>query len=93
MCKQKSAFIRNVRQGRENLYDEVRPGRPPIDFLDIGMLALLDEQPFHSAYLIDKALSVSRSTTLSHLRESLGMKNFIYVGSRTSQRPVCDRFG
>jgi hypothetical protein len=35
-----------VRQGRENLHDEVRCGRPPIDFLDIRILALRDGWPF-----------------------------------------------
>jgi hypothetical protein len=64
-----------VRRGREDLHDKVRPGRPPIEFLDIGILALLEEQPFHSAYLIAKALSVSHSTILSYLLERLGMKN------------------
>jgi hypothetical protein len=38
-----------IRQGRKNLHDEVRSGRPPIDFLDIGILALLEAQSFYSA--------------------------------------------
>jgi hypothetical protein len=50
--------------------------RRPIDFLDIRILALSDEQPCHSAYSITESLGLSRSMTLSHLRESLGMKNF-----------------
>jgi DNA-binding transcriptional ArsR family regulator len=54
----------------------VQSGRPPIDFLHIRILALLDEQPFHSAYSIAEALRVTHSTVLSHLRESLGMKFF-----------------
>jgi DNA-binding Lrp family transcriptional regulator len=57
---------------------------PPIDFLDIRILALLDEQLFHSASLIAEALCASHSTILSRLRESLGMKISIEVGSRTS---------
>jgi hypothetical protein len=36
-----------VRQGGEDLHDEVGSGRPPIDFLNIRILAVLDEQPFH----------------------------------------------
>jgi hypothetical protein len=47
-----------------------------IDFLDNRILALLDEQPFHSVYSIAEALCVSHSTMLSHLRESLRMKIF-----------------
>jgi hypothetical protein len=35
-----------VRQGREDLQDEVRSGRPPTDFLGVRILALPDEQPF-----------------------------------------------
>jgi hypothetical protein len=50
-----------VRQGREDLHDEVRSGRPPIDFLDIRILALPDEQPFHSAYSIAETLGLSHS--------------------------------
>jgi hypothetical protein len=73
-----------VRQGRKGVYHEVRCGRLPIDFLDIRILALLDKQLFHSAYSIAEAREVSHSIILSHLRESLGMKIFIYVGSRTS---------
>jgi hypothetical protein len=38
-------------------------------------LALLAEQPLYSAYSIAEAPGVSHSTILSHLRESLGMKN------------------
>jgi transcriptional antiterminator len=51
----------------------MQSGRLPIDFLNIRILALLDEQPFQSAYSIAEALCVSRLTILSHLRESLGM--------------------
>jgi hypothetical protein len=52
----------------------VRSGRPPIDFLDIRILALLDEQPFYSDYSIAEALCASYSTPLSHFRKSLGWK-------------------
>jgi DNA-binding MarR family transcriptional regulator len=65
-----------VRQRPKDLHDEVPSGRPPIDFRDIRILALLDEQPFHSAYSIAEALGVSHSTILSHLRELVGMKSF-----------------
>jgi DNA-binding transcriptional ArsR family regulator len=58
------------------LHDEARSGRPPIDFLHIRILALLDEQSFHSAYSIAQALTISHSIILNHLRELFGMKNF-----------------
>jgi hypothetical protein len=67
--------FQSVRQGSEDLHDEGRSGRPPIDFLEVRIPVFLGEQPFHSAYSIAEALGVSRSTILSHLPESLGMKN------------------
>jgi DNA-binding Lrp family transcriptional regulator len=71
----------------------VRSGRPPNDLLDIRILALLAKRPSHSGYSIAEALGISKSTILSYLRESLGMKIVSNVGSRTSQRPLCNRFG
>jgi hypothetical protein len=53
----------------------VRFARPLTDFLDIRIMALLNEQPCHSAYSIVQALVVSHSIVLCHLRESLGLKN------------------
>jgi hypothetical protein len=73
-----------VLQGREDLPDEAPSGRLPTDFFDIQILALLDEQPLHSAYSTAEALIISYSTISSDLPGSLGMKIFIYVGSRTS---------
>jgi hypothetical protein len=48
-----------VWHGREDLHDEVRSGTLPIDFLDIRILALLDEHAFHSASSIAEVLCVS----------------------------------
>jgi hypothetical protein len=47
-----------------------------LTLFDIRILALLDEQPFHSAYSIAEALRIFHSTILSHLLESLGMTIF-----------------
>jgi hypothetical protein len=63
-----------VRQGREDLHDEAWSSRSSIDFLAIRILALLDEQPFYSAYSIAEALGISSSTILSYLRESFVWK-------------------
>jgi hypothetical protein len=75
---QRSAWrwCRSVRQGHEHLYEEVRSRRLRIDFLNIRILTLPDEQPFHSAYLIAETPGISHSTLLSYLRESLGLKIF-----------------
>jgi hypothetical protein len=60
----------------EDWHDEVRSSRPPIGFLDIRILALLDQQPFHPVDSIAEAASVSHSIILSHLRKSLRMTFF-----------------
>jgi hypothetical protein len=54
----------------------VQSGTPPIEFRDIRILTLLDEQAFDSVHLIADALRVSHSMILNHLMESLGMKFF-----------------
>jgi hypothetical protein len=56
------------------LDDEPRPGRPPIDFLDIQILSSPEKQPFQSAYSLAEILDISHTTPLNHLRDSLGMK-------------------
>jgi hypothetical protein len=65
-----------IRQGRALPDDEPRPGRPPIDFLDIQIRSSLEKQPFHSAYSLAEILDISHTTILNHLRESPGMKLF-----------------
>jgi hypothetical protein len=65
-----------IRQGGELLDDELRSGRPPIDFLDIQILSSLETQPFHSTYSIAEIVDVPHTTILSHLRDSLGMIMF-----------------
>jgi hypothetical protein len=57
-----------VREEGEDLHDATRRDRQPIDFLDIRILALFDEKPFHSTYLIADALGVSHSAVLSMAR-------------------------
>jgi hypothetical protein len=83
-----------ARQGREDLHDEVRSGRPSIDFLDIQILALLDEQPFHSIYSVAEALGLSDSTILSHSWESFGMKiSFTLDPARVNNQFATDSDG
>jgi hypothetical protein len=57
-------WSQHVRQGREDLHDEVPSDRPLNDFLDIRILALLDEQPFNLVYSIAEALCVSNSAIM-----------------------------
>jgi hypothetical protein len=58
------------------MHDEMQSGRPPMDFLYIRILALLDEPPFNSADSIAQFLGVSHSTILSYSLELLGLKIF-----------------
>jgi predicted ArsR family transcriptional regulator len=61
---------------RQDLHDDVRSGRPPIDHLDAKIIAGLEMEPFSSAYSLAEALDVSPTAVLSHLLDSLEMKNF-----------------
>jgi DNA-binding transcriptional ArsR family regulator len=72
-----------VLQGREDLHDGDRLGRPTLDFIDSKIISLLEREPFHSAYSLAEAIGVSYSTVLRHLHDSLAMKNFLFVGSHT----------
>jgi hypothetical protein len=65
-----------VRQGREDLRDEERSGKPSLEFIDSKIIACHNSDPFHPAYSIAEAIGISHSTVLNHLRDSLGMKNF-----------------
>jgi hypothetical protein len=61
--------------GREDIEDDYRSGRPPIDHLDTKILACLESEPFQSTYSLAEALGVSQATVLNRLHSSLGMKN------------------
>jgi hypothetical protein len=65
-----------LRQGRKDLHDEQRPGRPPLDNIDAKILALLTAYPFHSAYSLADSIGISQQCVLNHLHDSLGLQNF-----------------
>jgi transposase len=69
-------WITEIRRDRQDLHDEIRNGRPPLDDLDDKILAILDKSLFESAHSIAKRLFVVYSTVLQHLHESLGFKSF-----------------
>jgi hypothetical protein len=69
-------WFQYLRRECENLRNEVRSSRPPIDLFDIQILALLDEHTLRSANSITESLRVSHSIILSHLWKSLNMKIF-----------------
>jgi hypothetical protein len=62
--------------GREDLRNEARLGRPPMDFLDIKIITWLDKESFHSTSSLAEVLKISHSTVLHPVLDSLRMENF-----------------
>jgi hypothetical protein len=56
-----------IRQGREDLHDDPRLGRPPIDFIDSKILSALERKPFHSANSLAEIMGTFYSTIIRHL--------------------------
>jgi DNA-binding transcriptional ArsR family regulator len=68
--------ITEIRRGSQDLHDEIRSGRHPLDDLDAEILAVLDKSPLESFHSISERLTVSHSTVLQHLHEFIGFKSF-----------------
>jgi hypothetical protein len=69
-------LITEIRRGRQELYDEIGSGRPPLDDLDGKFLAILEKYPLESAHSMAERLLVAHSTVLQHLHEYLWFKSF-----------------
>jgi hypothetical protein len=69
-------WITEIWLGRQDLHDEIRTGRPPLDDLDAKIRAILDISQFESAASIAKRLFVARSTVMEDLHDSIGFKSF-----------------
>jgi hypothetical protein len=57
-------------------------GEASIEFVDSKIMACFDRKPFQPAYSIAQASGVLHSMVLRYLRDSLGIKTFIFDGSR-----------
>jgi hypothetical protein len=66
---------------RQNLHDEIRTGRFPLDDLDAKILTILNKSPFESTRSIAKTLCVAHSIVLLHLH--------IYMTLLASDRSIC----
>jgi hypothetical protein len=69
-------WIAEVGLDCQDIYDEIRTGRHPLDDLDINFLAILNKSTFESARLISKTLGVAHSTVLLHSHDSIGFRSF-----------------
>jgi hypothetical protein len=77
-CKFRTVQFRiaEVQFGYEDLDNEIRTGRPPLDAFQGKILAILDNPPFKSSRSIVKRLLIVYSVVLRHLYEFLGFKSF-----------------
>jgi hypothetical protein len=69
-------WIAEVQSGRQDLYDEIRTGRLPLDDLDAKIMAILDKSSFESARSIAETLDIAHSTVLLYLHNSVGFRSF-----------------
>jgi hypothetical protein len=69
-------WIIDARLSRQDLHDEIRTGRLPLDDLDAKILARLDKSPFESARSITNTLGIGHSKVLLYLHDSIGSRLF-----------------
>jgi hypothetical protein len=71
-------WITEARFGLQDLHDEIRTGKPPLDDLDTKILVILDKSPFEfeSVHSIAERLLVAHLIVLLHLHNSIGFKTF-----------------
>jgi hypothetical protein len=69
-------LITEIRFGHQDLHDEIRTRKSPLDDLDAKILVILNKFPFESARSIAETLRVAQSTILLHLHDSIVFRSF-----------------
>jgi hypothetical protein len=67
-------WVKAVSCGRDDIVDQTRPGRPPIDNLDADILCVLQHSPFATVRSIAEEVGVSHETVHRRSAESLGLR-------------------
>jgi hypothetical protein len=63
-------WITEIWRGYQDLHDEIRSGRPPLDDFDGKIFTILDKSSFESAHSISERLIIAYSIVLQHLHKS-----------------------
>jgi histone-lysine N-methyltransferase SETMAR len=66
--------VKEFRCGRDDIVDQTRPGRSPIDNLDGDILCVLQYGPFATVRSIAEEVDISHETVHRRLTESLGLR-------------------
>ena len=69
---------KRFKEGRSDIDDDSRSGRPPRMELAETVSSLLEEYPFMSCKAICSRLAIPKTTCLRILHESLGLKKFTF---------------
>jgi hypothetical protein len=69
-------WIAEVRLGGQDLDDEIRTGRSPLDDFDVKILVILDKFLFKSTRSIAKTLCIAHSIILLYLHDSIDFRLF-----------------
>jgi hypothetical protein len=69
-------WIGEISRDRQDLHDENRMGRLPLDDLDAKILAILDKYPFESDQSIAETFPVGLVTVLRRFHDSIGFRSF-----------------
>jgi hypothetical protein len=68
--------IGKVGRRGEDLHEEYRTGRPPLDYIHTAILCITGKARFESARSIAQTLQISHNAVLHHLDEVLEFKSF-----------------